>query len=66
METFPIVKRRDEQRHGDYRSKALILDVYRRMRDAVETGVPYKTILDPPPTDPRVANRSRSESVGAS
>jgi hypothetical protein len=58
METFPIVKRRDEQTFGHYRTKALILDVYRKMADAIATGVPYETILDPPPADPRVAHRS--------
>ena len=58
METFPIVKRRDEERFGNYRTKELILDVYRRMRVAIETGVPYETILDPPPSDPRVAHEA--------
>lgn len=56
METFPIVKRRDEEKFGHYRTKALILDVYRKMADAIATGVPYETILDPPPADPRVAH----------
>jgi hypothetical protein len=53
METFPIVKSRDEEKHGHYLTKALILDVYRKMADAIATGVPYETILDPPPADPR-------------
>ena len=59
METFSIVKRRDEERHGHYRTKALILDLYRKMTDAITTGVPYETILDPPPADPRVAHPAR-------
>jgi hypothetical protein len=49
METFPIVKRRDEQQHGIFRTKGLILDVYDAMAEAIETGAPYQTILDPPP-----------------
>jgi hypothetical protein len=28
METFPIVKRRDEAMHGEYRTKRLILEAY--------------------------------------
>lgn len=56
METFPIVKRRDEEKFGPFRTKMLILDVYRTMADAISTGVPYETILDPPPADPRVAH----------
>ena len=49
METFPIVKRKDEQRYGSFRTKELILDVYDAMAEAIRTGVPYQTILDPPP-----------------
>jgi hypothetical protein len=60
MDTFPIVKRRDEENHGHYRTKALILDVYRKMADSIAAGVPYETILDPPPADPRVAHAPRS------
>ncbi len=49
METFPIVKRKDEQRYGSFRTKELILDVYDAMAEAMRTGTPYQTILDPPP-----------------
>jgi len=49
METFPIVKRKDEQRFGSFRTKELILDVYDAMTETARTGVPYQTILDPPP-----------------
>jgi hypothetical protein len=63
METFPVVKRRDEEKYGHYRTKALILDAYRRIADASVTGVPYETILDPPPADPRVAHEARSSAL---
>jgi hypothetical protein len=49
METFPIVKRKDEQRYGTFRTKELILEVYDAMTEAVGTSNPYKTILDPSP-----------------
>lgn len=49
METFPIVKRKDIQKHGDYRTKLTILKIYDEMKMAMETGKPYQTILDPPP-----------------
>ena len=49
METFPIVKRKDEQRYGSFRTKELILDAYDAMAEAIRTGEPYQTILDPPP-----------------
>ncbi len=49
METFPIVKRRDIERHGSFRTKELILKVYDAMAESERTGRPYETILDPPP-----------------
>lgn len=49
MDTFPIVKRKDEAAHGEYRTKRLILECYDAMTKAVETGEAYQTILDPPP-----------------
>lgn len=48
LETFPIVKRKDIAKYGEYRTKRLILEVYDRMADAICTGEPYQTILDPP------------------
>jgi hypothetical protein len=56
METFPIVKRKDEQKHGEYRTKRVILEIYDAMAEAVRTGQPYRTLLDPPPAGPRVAH----------
>ena len=61
METFPIVKRKDEQRYGEYRTKRVILEIYDEMKRAMETGEPYRTRLDPPPADPAVAHEPRSE-----
>ncbi len=49
LETFPIVKRKDEAKYGEYRTKRLILEVYDRMAEAIRTGEPYQTIVDPPP-----------------
>ncbi|GAA4936980.1 N-6 DNA methylase [Streptomonospora halophila] len=49
METFPIVKKKDLQAHGSYRTKETILEIYEAMAKAAETGEPYRTVLDPPP-----------------
>lgn len=51
METFPIVKRKDEEEHSEYRTKRVILEIYDEMQKAIETGVPYQTRLDPPPAN---------------
>ncbi len=56
METFPIVKRKHEEKYGDFRPKLLILDTYDRMQNAIGGGEPYQTILDPPPIDQSVAH----------
>jgi hypothetical protein len=61
MDTFPIVRRKDEATHGDYRTKRVILELYDSMRTAIDTRRPYTTRLDPPPADPRVAHPARTE-----
>jgi hypothetical protein len=49
METFPIVKRKDEAQHGEYRTKRVILEMYDAMQRAIDTSEPYQSRLDPPP-----------------
>ncbi len=56
METFPIVKRKDEVAHGEYRTKRVIMEIYDDMAEAMHTGQPYQTRLGPPPADPRLAH----------
>lgn len=57
MDTFPIVRRKDEEKYdGDYRTKRVILEIFDAMQEAIRTGKPYQTRLDPPPADPRVAH----------
>jgi hypothetical protein len=51
LETFPIVKRKDEQAHGDYRTKRVILDIYDAMQQAMETGTASQSRLNPPPAN---------------
>ncbi|MGZ2356615.1 N-6 DNA methylase [Streptomyces sp. 372A] len=50
LDTFPIVRRKDEARYGGYRTRDLILTEYDRMADAgLVTGGTYTSPLDPPP-----------------
>ena len=56
MDAFSIVKRKDEAKYGENRTKPAILEIYDEMRAAMESGVGYKTRLDPPPADERVAH----------
>ncbi|GHO84908.1 Eco57I restriction-modification methylase domain-containing protein [Dictyobacter formicarum] len=60
MDTFPIVKRKDEKQYGEYRTKSVILEIYDRMQRAMESGEPYETLLVPGPADPAVAHPPRT------
>jgi N-6 DNA Methylase len=61
MDTFPILKKRDEEEHdGHYRTKDTILEMYDEMAEAVRTGAQYRTRLNPPPADPSVAHSTES------
>jgi len=63
METFPIVKRKDEAKYGSYRTKDTILEIYDEMAEVMkqnaaavaagrEPTARYQTRLDPPPGPP--------------
>ena len=60
LNTFPLVLKRDERAHGEYRTKRVILEIYDAMTTAARSGTPYKTRLDPPPADPSLAHPDTS------
>ena len=66
MDSFPIVRRKDEQTYGEYQTKRVILDIYDAMQEAAATGEPYQTLLDPPPADPRCCHPPRTISIDPS
>lgn len=51
METFHIVKRKDDNTFEKFRTKLTVLEIFDAMGEAVRTGTPYQTRLDPPPGD---------------
>jgi hypothetical protein len=59
METFPIVKRKDEKEFGEYRTKRVMLGVYDEMGKAMEVGEAYRTRLVPPAADRSVAHTAK-------
>lgn len=60
MDTFPIVKRKDEAKsNGDYRTKRVILEIYDALAEAIKTGKPYQTRLNPAPASLAVAHLPR-------
>ena len=52
MEGFPIIRRKDIARFGNYRTKSLILDLFDRMQQAIESDMGFQTSLAPPPGPP--------------
>lgn len=60
METFPIVKKRDIEEYGDYRTKLQIVEIYDEMQQAIRTATEYTTKLDPPPGDKRCCHPPRA------
>ena len=56
MDTFPIVKRKEEEKWGHYRTKRVIIEMYDAMAEAANTGISYQSRLSPPPADPAVAH----------
>lgn len=61
MDTFPIVRRKDEAKfEGDYRTKRVILEIYDALAESIRSGQPYHTRLDPPPADPRCCHPQKS------
>src|SRR5262249_4918624 len=63
LRSFPIVKRKDIQRHGRLRTKRVILEIYDEMRRAMESSAAYQTRLDPPPANGWTPPELRIEEV---
>ena len=77
MDTFPIVRRKDEKKHGEYRTKRVILEMDDQMAALPKIKVPhpkgldeeylvpdvsqFETWLSPPPADPSVAHPEREK-----
>jgi hypothetical protein len=49
-----LMKRKDEAKYGEYRTKRVILEIYDEMKEAMASGVGYQTWLDPPPADEKL------------
>jgi hypothetical protein len=65
LDTFHIVKRKDEERYGEFRTKRLIQEIHDDMERAKQSGRAYQTRLDPPPGDPRAAHQAGETEPGS-
>ena len=51
MDTFAIVRRKDEGTYGKYRTKQVILEIYDKLQESGSDRTSYQTQLEPPPAD---------------
>jgi hypothetical protein len=51
----------DEESWNEYRTKRVILEIYDAIQQAIRTGQPYQTRLDPPPADPHCCHPPREQ-----
>ncbi len=49
LDSFPLVRKKDEEAHGRYRTKERILEIYDGMLEAQRTGREWTSPLQPPP-----------------
>ena len=49
LDSFPLVRKKDEEAHGRYRTKERILEIYDQMLEAQRTGSEWVSPLQPPP-----------------
>jgi hypothetical protein len=47
MDTFPIVRRKDEAKHGYYKTRDMIVSTFDEMQRAISSGTPYISSLKP-------------------
>jgi hypothetical protein len=59
LDTFPIVRRKDEAAHGTYRTRDTILARYDQFAEASTSGKPFVSPLNPPPGDARACHPPR-------
>lgn len=57
--TFRVLREKEEKQYGENHTKLVILEIYDEMAEAMRTGKPYKTRIDPPPAGPRVCHPAR-------
>jgi len=59
LDSFEVVRRSEERLFGDFRTKRRILKIYDQIQQAIDSGEPFISELEPPPGDPRAAHPGR-------
>lgn len=65
LDTFPIVKRKDEEKFGTYRTKDRILELFDALAECQRTGKAFVSSLNPPPADARCCHPPKPAAIPA-
>lgn len=65
LDTFPIVRRKDEEKHGHYRTKDRILELYDTLAECQRNGKAFVSSLNPPPADARCCHPPKQAAIPA-
>lgn len=63
LDSFSVMENKDREIYGTYRTKDSILEIYDEMAEAIRTGKPYQTKLDPPPGDIRCTHGYKADTI---
>ena len=63
LDSFTVLKKYEERDHGEFRTRKVVLEIYDQMAAARSTGRPYRTLLDPPPADPRCCHSDKEKAA---
>ena len=56
LDSFPVLKKNEQSKLGEFRTKRLVLAMYDAMAEAQRTATAFASPLTPPPADPRAAH----------
>ena len=64
MDTFPIVLRKDEAKHGYYKTRDMIVSTFEEMQRAINCATPYVSSLKPCAANGWIPEAQVSSSAG--
>jgi hypothetical protein len=55
LETFPIVRRKEQEKWGEPRTRQVVLGIYDALLEAGRAGKSFRSAIEPTPAEPRVS-----------
>ena len=63
LDSFTVLRKYEEEDHGEFRTKRVVLEIYDQISAAKQAGRTYQTRLKPVPADPSCCHSSASRSA---